>query len=116
MIIKYIQATWSKLRLSVFDLFSSKYKTKYVSEYLPKYLKKETIYVVSEDGFAEHVSMLCPCGCNKVLHMNLIPDEKPCWKILTPNNKPLSLHPSVWRKKGCKSHFWFKNGKVIWCK
>ena len=116
MIIKYVKSTWYNLRAAVHDLFSSKYKTEYVSEHLPSNLKKKVIYVVSEDGYNEHVSMLCPCGCKKTLHMNLIPDETPCWKLHTSNRKHLTLHPSVWRKKDCKSHFWFRNGRVIWCK
>ncbi|MEG0619333.1 MAG: DUF6527 family protein [Bacilli bacterium] len=27
----------------------------------------------------------------------------------------MNLYPSVFLKKGCKSHFWIKNGKIIWC-
>lgn len=27
-----------------------------------------------------------------------------------------ALPPSVWRKKGCRAHFWFRYGRIYWCK
>lgn len=90
------------------------YATCFVEESLPKKLRRRTIYIVQEDGFQEHASMLCPCNCGQVLHMNLIPDERPCWAVSQHRNGSVSLRPSVWRKKGCKSHFWFRRGKVFW--
>ena len=79
---------------------------------LPKKLRDDVLYVVEEDGFQEQAAMICPCGCGQVLHMNLLDDERPCWKVTVDANHVPSLHPSVWRQVGCKSHFWFKNGKV----
>ncbi|WP_249167217.1 DUF6527 family protein [Bradyrhizobium sp. JYMT SZCCT0428] len=26
------------------------------------------------------------------------------------------IHLSVWRQKDCKSHFWFRHGRVKWCR
>lgn len=60
--------------------------------------------------------MLCPCGCGRVLHMNLLPDERPCWRVTRHEDGSASLHPSVWRKKDCGFHFWFKKGQVKWCR
>jgi len=28
--------------------------------------------------------------------------------------KRISLHPSIDRTVGCKSHFWVRKGKIIW--
>ncbi|TKW76928.1 MAG: hypothetical protein DI543_18380, partial [Bradyrhizobium icense] len=56
-----------------------------------------------------------PCGCGSVLHMNLLPDERPCWEVTQHGDGTASLHPSVWRQKDCKSHFWFRRGRVQWC-
>ena len=25
---------------------------------------------------------LCSCGCRRVLHLNLLPDERPCWRVI----------------------------------
>jgi hypothetical protein len=54
------------------------YGTRLVEDYLPKKLKKRMLYIVQDDGFLEQAAMLCPCGCNRILHMNLLPDEHPC--------------------------------------
>ena len=93
----------------------SPFHTIYVEEALPRKLKARTLYVVQEDGYTEYAAMLCPCGCKKVLYLNLIPDESPCWKLRTSQDTPTTLHPSIDRTVGCRSHFWFKKGKIVWC-
>jgi len=90
------------------------YRTMSVDEYLPKTLKRRTLYVVREDEIDEQAAMLCPCGCGRTLHMNLLPDERPCWKVTRHDDGTASLHPSVWRKKDCGSHFWFRRGRIQW--
>ncbi|MER9141803.1 DUF6527 family protein [Mesorhizobium sp. M0871] len=60
--------------------------------------------------------MLCPCGCRRVLHMNLLADERPCWRLTRHDDGTTTLHPSVWRTTGCGSHFWFRRGRVEWCR
>ncbi|MER9417949.1 DUF6527 family protein [Mesorhizobium sp. M0306] len=60
--------------------------------------------------------MLCPCGCRRVLHMNLLADERPCWRLTRHDDGTTTLHPSVWRKTDCGSHFWFRRGRVEWCR
>jgi hypothetical protein len=59
--------------------------------------------------------MLCPCGCGETLHMSLLPDSHPKWKLLRHDDGTVSLHPSVWRTKGCRSHFFLRNGMIVWC-
>lgn len=94
--------------------FDKPYKTKVVEGCLPKRLKRRTVYLVEEDGYDEQAAMVCPCGCKRVLQMNLIPDERPLWTATRHPEGTVSLHPSVWRKKDCGSHFWFKRGRVHW--
>lgn len=96
------------------DALSSRYKTCFVEEELPQKLAKKTLYIVHEDSYLWHASMLCPCGCGEVLHMNLLRDERPCWHVTKHKDGTVSLHPSIWRKKGCCAHFWFKKGKIQW--
>jgi hypothetical protein len=86
-----------------------------VEDNLPKQLKRRTFYIVEEDGFHEQAAMICPCGCRSVLHMNLLTDERPCWCVTRHDDGTATLHPSVWRKKECGSHFWFRGGRVVWC-
>ncbi|ACK50892.1 hypothetical protein Msil_1949 [Methylocella silvestris BL2] len=106
----------SRTRARVYRWLYPPYRTLIVEESLPKSLKRKTIYVVEEDGFQEQAAMVCPCGCRRTLQMNLLPDERPCWKLTQHEDGTASLHPSVWRKKDCGSHFWFRRGRVKWCR
>ncbi|WP_397321508.1 DUF6527 family protein [Pedobacter foliorum] len=58
--------------------------------------------------------MICPCGCRKLLHMNLMDDYDPYWNYIL-DGKVISLAPSINRLVGCKSHFFVTNGKIEWC-
>ena len=99
----------------VHRFFVPPYQAEVVEEFLPKKLDKRTLYIVEDDGFTEYAAMICPCGCREVLYMNLLQDERPCWKVIQNGDGTKSLHPSVWRQKDCRSHFWFRNGRVRWC-
>lgn len=101
---------------SVHDWLVPPYSTIIVQDALPKTLKRKALYVVQEDGFEEQAAMICPCGCKSTLQMNLLTDERPCWRVSRHDDGTASLHPSVWRKKDCKSHFWFSRGRVVWCR
>jgi hypothetical protein len=68
----------------------------------------DTTYVVQEDGFEEQAAMLCPCGCRRVLQMNLLRDERPYWHLTRHEDNTTSL------QRG--SHFWFRRGRVEWCR
>jgi hypothetical protein len=94
---------------------SEAYRTLMVTDTLPQSITPNTLYVVQEDGFLEQAAMQCPCGCKRILHMNLLPDERPCWKLTRHSDGTATLFPSVWRKKDCGSHFWFRKGQVFWC-
>ncbi len=94
---------------------SKPYRTVIADEELPAQLVANTLYVVDDDGFLEQAAMLCPCGCSRILHMNLLPDERPFWQLTQHPDGTATLNPSVWRKKDCGSHFWFRQGQVIWC-
>jgi hypothetical protein len=116
---KWLLTAWRWLvRLFVGGNYGQKsapYRTMVVQEALPETLTAEVIYVVEEDGFLEQAAMLCPCGCQRILHMNLLPDDRPCWELTQHPDGTATLFPSVWRKKDCGSHFWFRQGQVIWC-
>jgi hypothetical protein len=90
------------------------YRTQAVIAQLPSRLAPRTLYIVEEDGLLEQAAMLCPCGCGRTLHMNLLPDERPCWKVTRHPDGTSTLHPSVWRQKDCGSHFWLRKGRILW--
>ena len=104
-----------RIWLSVYRRLVPPYQTVVIEEALPEVLGRRILYVVQDDGYREQTAMMCPCGCGRVLHMNLLPDERPCWRLTEHGDGTASLHPSVWRKKDCGSHFWFRRGRIEWC-
>ena len=32
----------------------------------------------------------------RILHMNLLPDERPCWRVTRNVDGTVTLHPSIW--------------------
>jgi hypothetical protein len=76
--------------------------------------KSLTIYAVGEGGYLWHITMLCPCGCGARISLNALPDASPQWTLEVVDGLP-SIRPSVWRKVGCRSHFFVRRGRIIWC-
>lgn len=101
-------ATWFRDRLR------PRFDTVMVEEDPPDRAMPKTLYIVTEDGEPWSAAMLCPCGCGATLHMNLLLDERPVWRVTHYGDGTSSLHPSVWRQKECRAHFWFRRGRVYW--
>jgi hypothetical protein len=80
----------------------------------PKVLRPRTLYVLTEDGAPWQAAMICPCGCGETLYLNLLPGERPRWRFAADRKGRASLDPSVWRKIGCRSHFWLRGGRITW--
>lgn len=85
-----------------------------LTDEMPDRLLPATVYLVGEGEYLWNASMICPCGCGQALHMNLQPDSRPLWRATRHPDGTVTLHPSVWRQKGCRAHFWFRNGAVQW--
>lgn len=94
------------------SLLSDDYSIKHTSEE-PENLRGKTLYIIGESSFYIYAVMLCPCGCNSKIHLNLVPGKRPLWHFESTKGKP-SLSPSIWRQVGCKSHFFIRNGEVVW--
>ncbi|WP_371815099.1 DUF6527 family protein [Bradyrhizobium sp. CCBAU 51753] len=45
----------------------------------------------------------------------LLKEIRPRWDARVDQRGHVTLHPSVWLKQGCRSHFWLRDGRVIWC-
>ena len=113
---KWLYGLVARIRDVVVRWLISPYRTEIVEADLPNALRRRTLYIVREDGFDEQAALMCPCGCRRVLHMNLIPDERPCWQVTQHNDGTATLYPSVWRKGDCGSHFWLRQGQIQWCR
>ncbi|WP_368356434.1 DUF6527 family protein [Acidithiobacillus ferruginosus] len=57
----------------------------------------------------------CPCRCGDVVTLSLQPVHRPHWRLTRTLTGRPTLYPSVWRDKGCLSHFWLRDGRVSWC-
>jgi hypothetical protein len=84
-------------------------------EELPDALDAKNIYLVGEGTYLWFAALLCPCGCGATLHLSLLADGHPRWEFTRHDDGTISLHPSVWRTKGCRSHFFLRNGLIVWC-
>nr|WP_246810918.1 DUF6527 family protein [Ensifer sp. ENS09] len=59
--------------------------------------------------------MRCPCGCGDTIELLVVDGAKPRWDLTMDEASRPTLHPSVWRGKGCRSHFWVRHGRIHWC-
>jgi hypothetical protein len=94
-------------------IFSPTYRFVIVDDTATVILER-TIFILKEDIVADSIAFKCPCGCKEDIYLNLLPDADPCWTWSGLSARKISIYPSVWRRVGCKSHFFIRDGKVIW--
>lgn len=77
-------------------------------EFIPSPLEPGTIYVSMEYATASH---LCCCGCGEKVVTPFSPTD---WSLLF-DGDTISLTPSIgnWGYK-CRSHYWIREGRVVW--
>lgn len=81
----------------------------------PDKLDAGTVYLVADGGPPWSAVFVCPCGCKERISLSLIPRDRPSWRATT-NKDGITLHPSIWRQKGCRSHFFIRGGRVLWAR
>lgn len=86
-----------------------------IADDLPDSLRPRIVYLIGENGHTWQAAMLCPCGCQAVIQLCLLADASPHWDYVVHRDGTVSLHPSVFRKIGCRSHFFLRSGRVVWC-
>lgn len=84
-------------------------------EEFPDNLKRHKVYLAGEEEHVWAAAMVCPCGCGDIIELNLLKQARPCWQAQLHSDDTVTLSPSVWRQKGCRSHFWVRHGKIDWC-
>ena len=82
---------------------------------LPAKLPRRDLVLARDGGEDWSVGLRCPCGCGQNLEMMVLEGVNPRWDVTTDTRGRPSLHPSVWLRSGCRSHFWIRGGKVVWC-
>lgn len=84
-------------------------------EDVPDKLERAKVYLAGEGNNLWAAAMICPCGCGDVIELNLLKQARPCWTAREHPDGTVSLAPSVWRQKGCRSHFVLRHGRINWC-
>ncbi len=82
---------------------------------LPLVLPRRDL-VLARDGSEDWcVGMLCPCGCGRTIELLVFREARPNWRLTIDAERRPTLYPSVWLKDGCCSHFWVRDGAIVWC-
>lgn len=82
---------------------------------LPEGLKNRRLYLIGADT-PWSAALNCPCGCGAVIQLSLLQSDSPSWRVSVEKGQIPDLTPSVWRTKGCRSHFFLRHGEIIWCR
>ena len=83
-------------------------------EDLPDVLEPDRVYLIGDGSVPWSAALLCPCRCGAVIQLSLIPSDRPRWSVSRHFTGSASLHPSIWRTKGCRSHFFLRRGRIVW--
>jgi len=102
-----------RLRRWVADAFRRPLLAEPVED-LPDEVQSGRVYLIGDPGVPWSAALVCPCGCGEVIRLSLIPDDRPRWRATTHEDGLVTLEPSVWRIKGCRSHFLLQRGRVVW--
>lgn len=105
---------FSKILPQIKRLFNPKFKLLFLDD-LPEKLFDRTIYIIGTLEEPWLLAFYCPCGCKKIIKLNLIKGTYPRWNFKVSKGK-INIVPSVWGISGCKSHFVIRKSKVIWMK
>ncbi|WP_223250722.1 DUF6527 family protein [Rhodanobacter denitrificans] len=106
---------WQSLRRKGLNIFTGWFPYKGVDcpdDELPKHLARGRVYVLGTPAW--RVAFLCPCGCKEMVELCLLKQYRPHWTASVDNEGKVSLSPSVWKKVGCRSHYFMRNGQIIW--
>jgi hypothetical protein len=87
--------------------------TAYVDD-VPDQAVPRVVYLVGEGRDRWISCMSCPCGCGALLQLSLMANDKPRWQASVDWLGMTTLHPSVWRVVGCRSHFFLRHGRIEW--
>lgn len=74
------------------------------------------LVVVGPRKAPKWASMQCPCGCGVPYLLSLSLARRPRWSVASDWLLRPTLNPSVRRLDGCRSHFWLREGEVLWCR
>jgi hypothetical protein len=74
---------------------------------------RRIVAVFSSDGKLKWAYLQCPCGCGTQLALNLMPSQRPVWRITMRSETDFAIFPSI-DSTTCGAHFWLRSGHVTW--
>jgi len=77
-------------------------------------IKPHQIAIVDDRGALKWALVPCPCQCGELIHACLMRSRNPHWDLSLDSDGYATLSPSLWRSSGCRSHFFIRNGRLIW--
>lgn len=77
-------------------------------------LPSRDLLLLREGGEAWSILMRCPCRCGQPVELPLIHEASPRWSLQVDKEGHPTLAPSIWRREGCRAHFFVRGGKVVW--
>lgn len=85
----------------------------------PHPLDPLTIYLsLNGDGKYFYAKYKCPCGCGATHCLDITPGCDPAtkhkWTATVDASGLVTFNPSVNYLCGCRSHYWIRNGEVVW--
>ena len=89
------------------------YATEAVDD-VPDVLEPRRIYLVGDQSMPWSSALCCPCGCGATIQLSLVAGDTPSWRVRRHFSGSVTLHPSIWRKTGCRSHFFLRRGRIVW--
>ena len=87
-----------------------------VVEDFPDGIEPGRVYLVGDGSFPWFAALLCPCGCGSTIQLSLLKNDHPRWHAKRHFSGRVTLHPSIWRKEGCRSHFFLQRGQIVWAR
>ena len=81
----------------------------------PEEITGNTIYIIGAYRQPQYAVFQCPCGCGRIVELNLNKESSPSWALKWHVLGTISFSPSIWRKDGCRSHFFLKKSSIHWC-
>lgn len=97
-----------------FSRFRRGYSLKNLDDY-PEEIGQDILYVVGDLAEPQYAVFRCPCGCGRPVELNLNKHSLPSWELKWHVLGTVTVAPSIWRKDGCRSHYFLRRSKVIWC-
>lgn len=82
----------------------------------PQQLVAGVLVVVGDRHRKKWACLRCPCGCGDKIQLSLSPERRPRWSVKIDWLARPSVEPSVHQLDGCRSHFWIRRGRIVWCK